>query len=433
MQPNEIHLIPDGSVTTPRGFAAAAVAAGIKQSGRPDLVLVVADRDCAAAGVFTRNQVAAAPVLLDRATLAANPTTQRGVVINAGNANACTGAPGLADAREMQRLAAEAIGARPDQFLVMSTGVIGVPLPMSRVRSGVAAAAAGLSADHGRAAAEAIMTTDTRPKYAALAVELSGGRVTLGGMAKGAGMIHPDMATLLGLITTDAAFPSPDPSQGEGDQRSLSLRERAGERASLAEMLRAAVASSFNAISIDGDTSTNDTILLLANGASAVTVQSDADRALFGAALAELCRMLALMVVADGEGVTRVVTVRVSGARTPAEARRVADTIATSPLVKTAFAGGDPNWGRIMMAVGRSGVALDQSHLALWVAMPDAPTLQLVRDGTPTEYREADAAAIFAQPAFTVHVDLGHGPAEAQLWTTDLTHDYVSINADYRT
>ncbi len=421
MLPTKIHLIPDGGVTTPSGFAAAAVAAGIKQSGRPDLVLVAADRDCAAAGVFTSNQVAAAPVLLDRETLAANPAAMRGVLINAGNANACTGAPGLADAREMQRLAADAMGARPDQVLIMSTGVIGVPLPMPRLRAGIAAVAAGLSPANGRAAAKAIMTTDTRPKHVAVAVDLSGGRVTLGGMAKGAGMIHPDMATLLGLLTTDAAFGS------------LSPRERAGERDSLADLLRAAVAPTFNAISIDGDTSTNDTILLLANGASGVTVQSDADRALFGAALGELCRRLALMVVADGEGVTRVVTVRVSGARTPAEARRVADTIATSPLVKTAFAGGDPNWGRIMMATGRSGVELDQARLALWVAMPDAPALQLVREGTPTAYREADAAAVFAQPEFTVHVDLGHGSAEAYLWTTDLTHDYVSINADYRT
>ncbi len=292
---------------------------------------------------------------------------------------------------------------------------------MPRVRAGIAAAAARLSPENGRAAAEAIMTTDTRPKHAAVAVHLSGGQVILGGMAKGAGMIHPDMATLLGMITTDA------------DLSSFSSRGRAGEKDSLADLLRDAIAGSFNAISIDGDTSTNDTILLLANGASGVTLAHEADRALFGAALDELCRRLALMVVADGEGVTRVVTVRVSGARTPAEARRVADTIATSPLVKTAFAGGDPNWGRIMMAVGRSGVELDQTRLALWISQPDAPALQLVRDGTPTEYREADAATVFALPAFTVHVDMGHGPAEAQLWTTDLTHDYVSINADYRT
>ncbi|MBP6017116.1 MAG: bifunctional glutamate N-acetyltransferase/amino-acid acetyltransferase ArgJ [Candidatus Promineofilum sp.] len=404
-------ILPDGSVTTPRGFSAAAVAAGLKQSGRPDLVLVVSDRDCSAAGVFTSNRVAAAPVLLDRETLAANADAQRGVVINAGNANACTGAAGLSAARDMQRYASQLLGGRPEQFLVMSTGVIGVPLPMERVRAGMATAAPLLSPLNGRAAAEAIMTTDTRPKFLAIEVDLPGGRVSLGGMAKGAGMIHPDMATLLGMVTTDAAI-----TPGE-----------------LNECLRQAVSGSFNAISIDGDTSTNDTILLLANGASGVPVDNPAGRAAFGAALDELCRALAMKVVADGEGVTKVVTVRVTGAATAADARRVADTIATSPLVKTAFAGGDPNWGRIMMATGRSGVELDPLRLALWIAASDGMPLQIVREGTPTDYREKDAAAVFAASEFTVHVDLGSGTAEATLWTTDLTHEYVTINADYRT
>ena len=403
--------LSDGSVTTSRGFVAAAVAAGIKQSGRPDLVLVVSDRDCAAAGVFTRNRVPAAPVVLDRATLAANRASLRGVLINAGNANACTGEPGLADAREMQRLAAAATGARPEQFLIMSTGVIGVPLPMARVRDGVAALAPLLAADGGPAAAEAIMTTDTRPKRAAVAVDLPGGRVTIGGMAKGAGMIHPDMATLLGVLTTDAAVAP----------------------ALLDELLREAVAASFNAISIDGDTSTNDTVLLFANGASGVAVTDDAGRARFAAALTEVCVQLAQMIVRDGEGATRFVTLHVTGAESDADARRAADTIATSPLVKTAFAGGDPNWGRIIMATGRSGAALDPARLALWIAAPGAAPLQLVSGGTPTGYAEADAAAVFAQPEFTVHLDLGLGEGAATLWTTDLSHDYVTINADYRT
>ena len=403
--------LPDGSATSPHGFRAAAVAAGIKPSGRPDLVLVVSDLDCAAAGVFTRNRVAAAPVLLDRETLAAGRAALRGVIINAGNANACTGAPGLADAREMQRLAAEAVGARPEQFLVMSTGVIGVPLPMARVRAGVVAAAPRLSAAGGTAAGEAIMTTDTRPKRAAVEVELTGGRVRIGGMAKGAGMIHPDMATLLGLLTTDAAVTPDD----------------------LDALLHGAVAGSFNAISIDGDTSTNDTVLLLANGAAGVAL-SDADsRARFAAALTDLCTQLAQMIVRDGEGATRFVTLRVTGAASAADARRVANAIATSPLVKTAFAGGDPNWGRILAATGRSGATVDPERLALWVGAPGAEPLQLVRAGTPTGFREADAAAVFALPEFTAHVDLGLGDGEATLWTTDLTHDYVTINADYRT
>ena len=403
--------VPDGSVTSPQGFVAAAVAAGIKQSGRPDLVLVAADRDCAAAGVFTRNRVAAAPVLLDRATLAAGRAALRGVLINAGNANACTGEPGLADAREMQRLAAAALGTRPEQLLVMSTGVIGVPLPMTRVAAGVAALAPLLSAGGGLAAAEAIMTTDTRPKRAAVVVDLPGGQVTIGGMAKGAGMIHPDMATLLGVLTTDAVV-APDV---------------------LDSSLREAVAASFNAISIDGDTSTNDSIVLFANGAVGVAVADDESRARFAAALTDLCVQLAQMIVRDGEGATRFVTLVVSGAASTVDARRMADTIATSPLVKTAFAGGDPNWGRIMMAAGRSGAALDPARLALSVIAPGAPPLQLVRGGTPTGYAEADAAAVFAQPEFTVHLDLGLGDGAATLWTTDLSHEYVSINADYRT
>ncbi len=405
------HSLSDGSPTTPLGFRAAAVAAGIKQSGRPDLVLVISDRDCAAAGVFTSNRVAAAPVLLDRETLAAGRAALRGVIINAGNANACTGAPGLADAREMQRLAATAVDVRPEQFLVMSTGVIGVPLPMERVRAGVAAAAPLLSAEGGPAAAEAIMTTDTRPKRAAVEVELTGGRVRLGGMAKGAGMIHPNMATLLGLLTTDAAVAPDD----------------------LDALLRDAVAGSFNAISIDGDTSTNDTVLLLANGAAGVALSDAESRARFAAALSDLCRQLAQMIVRDGEGATRVVAVRVTGAASAADARRVADAIATSPLVKTAFAGGDPNWGRILAATGRSGAMVEPDRLSLWVGAPGAEPLQLVRAGTPTAFREADAAAVFALPEFTAHVDLALGDGEATLWTTDLTHEYVTINADYRT
>ncbi len=411
MDLTQFNTLPDGGVTSPQGFRAAAVAAGIKQSGRPDLVLVASDRDCAAAGVFTRNQVVAAPVLLDRETLAANATALRGVLINAGNANACTGAPGLDDAREMQRLAAAALAARSGQLLIMSTGVIGVPLPMERVRAGVAALAPRLSPAGSRAAAEAIMTTDTRPKHLAVELDLSGGRVTLGGMAKGAGMIHPNMATLLGVLTTDAALPAGD----------------------LYALLCEATDATFNAISIDGDTSTNDTVLLLANGASGVAVSGPDDRARFAAALHHLCHELAMMIVRDGEGVTRVVALRVSGARAPAEARQIANTIATSPLVKTAFAGGDPNWGRILASAGRAGVPLDQGCLALWVGAPGAEPLQLVRDGTPTGFREEEAAAVFAAPEFAVRLDLGLGAAEATVWTTDLTHEYVTINADYRT
>jgi glutamate N-acetyltransferase/amino-acid N-acetyltransferase len=400
-----------GSVTTPQGFSAAAVACGIKQSGKPDLVLVASDRDCTAAGIFTRSRVAAAPVLVDRQTLAANPTAQRAVLINAGNANAATGAQGLAAAHAMQSIAADALGCRPDQVLVMSTGVIGVQLPVERVRAGVAAAAPALSPANGRAAAEGIMTTDTRPKHLAVEIDLPGGRVVLGGMAKGAGMIHPDMATMLSLVTTDAAV-GPD---------------------ALDALLREAAGSSFNAITIDGDTSTNDTLLVLANGASGVRVETPEDVVTFGRVLAALCRELALMIVRDGEGATKFVEIRVTGAADRADARRVASTIATSPLVKTAFAGGDPNWGRLFMAAGRSGAAFDQNRLSLSIGVEDPAELPIVRDGTPTGYDEAAAAAIFARPEFKIHLDLGAGTDEATMWTCDLSHDYVTINADYRT
>jgi glutamate N-acetyltransferase/amino-acid N-acetyltransferase len=311
----------------------------------------------------------------------------------------------------MQALVAAAVGCDPAQVLVMSTGVIGVPLPLDKVRVGVASAAPLLSADGSRAAAEGIMTTDTRAKHLAVALDLPGGRVVLGGMAKGAGMIHPDMATMLSLITTDAAIAPAD----------------------LDRQLRDAADVSFNAISIDGDTSTNDTLLLLANGAGGVEVSSAADLAAFGEALTALCLELGLMIVRDGEGATRFVEIRVSGAADRADARRVASTIATSPLVKTAFAGGDPNWGRLFMAAGRSGATFDADQLSLWIGREGAEPLAIVRDGAPTGYAEADAAAVFAAPAFTVHLDLGAGTAEATMWTCDLSHDYVTINADYRT
>jgi glutamate N-acetyltransferase/amino-acid N-acetyltransferase len=407
------HLTVDlnGTATSPRGFRAAGVACGIKASGRPDLALLVSDHDCAAAGVFTRNQVVAAPVMLDRATLAADNSAIRGVVINAGNANACTGAPGLANAATMQKLAAEKIDQSAAQFLVLSTGVIGVQLPMTKVQAGITAAAAELDEDGGAAAAQAIMTTDTRPKHCAVTVELAGGLVTIGGMAKGAAMIHPNMATLLGVITTDAAVPA--------------------DR--MAPLLRHAVDHSFNAITIDGDTSTNDTILFLANGASGIAAETGSDLALVQSALLAVCQTLAKMVVQDGEGATKFVEVQVTGAFATADAHQIANTIATSPLVKTAFTGSDPNWGRILMAAGRSGIPLKQSLLSLWIGVGAPDEVQLVAAGTPTGFAEADAAAVFAAPAFALRLDLGLGDAAFTVWTTDLSHDYVSLNADYRT
>jgi len=404
-------LLQDGSCTSPAGFVAAATTCGLKASGNSDLALVYSERNCRTAAVFTQNQVVAAPVIVNRETLAGNRTTIRGIVANAGIANACTGAEGVANTRRMQKMAAFNLGCGPEQILVLSTGIIGIQLPMNRVQAGIEAAAGELSRANGRVAAEAIMTTDTRPKHLAIQVELESGTVTIGGMAKGAGMIHPNMATMLAVITTDALLA---PNQ-------------------LQAVLQPAVNRSFNRISVDGDTSPSDTVLLLANGASGVAVADKQSIALFARGLNYVCAELSQMIVRDGEGATKFVTIQVSGARTEADAHAVARTIATSPLVKTAFAGSDPNWGRILAAAGRAGVAFDQNQVSLWIGAGVPTELQLVAQGTPLVYQEADAAAIFAQPAFMIQLDLGLGRATATMWTTDLSHDYVSINADYRT
>lgn len=408
---NQCQILPDGSVTSPAGFTAAAVAAGLKKDNQLDMALVASETDCSCAAMFTKNQVVAAPVIVDRETLAANNNRLRVVVVNSKNANACTGALGLANARVTQRITAQALDCEPDQILVLSTGVIGVQLPMDKLEAGIGVGAKRLSRENGRFAAEAIMTTDTHPKHLAVHVELPGGTVTIGGMAKGAGMIHPNMATMLAVLTTDAAV-APNVLDG---------------------LLRSAVHSSFNRISIDGDTSTNDTVLLLANGASRTAVADPDSIAQFGLALNQLCTALAHMIVRDGEGATKFVEIQVTGASSEAEAHQIANTIATSPLVKTAFAGSDANWGRLLMAAGRAGVTFDQSRINLWIGARQPDELQLVANGTPTEYQEAAAAAVFAEPEFVIRLDLGMGKETAVVWTTDLSHDYVSINADYRT
>ncbi len=408
----------------PLGFTFSGVAAGIKKTGAADLAVIASDRPCSAAAVFTRNAFPAAPVLYDRGLVAENPTGLAAVAINAGCANACTGAAGLADAAEMAALAERALGLPPRSAAVMSTGVIGPRLPMARVAAGVEAAAAALSAEGWDAAARAIMTTDTRPKVAFREVAGHGGPpVRLMGMCKGAGMIHPDMATMLAVIVTDAAV----------------------EPADLRAMLRRAADVSFNAISVDGDTSTNDTVLLLANGATGVHVPGTSEvPGTFAAALTDLCTDLAQQIVRDGEGATKFITVRVEGAASDADARLAAKAIANSPLVKTAFYGGDANWGRILAAVGYSGAAVAPGKAELWIAagaegQGDAETrgqgaaLQLVRGGQPLAYSEEAASAIFAGPEITVTVLLGLGAGQATVWTCDLSHEYVSINGHYRT
>lgn len=403
--------IPEGSITSPKGFLSGAATCGLKDKGAMDVALILSEHDCTGAGVFTRNEIVAAPVIVDRQVLADNPIKLRGVVANAGIANACTGLEGLNACKRMQELAAECAGCAPDQMLVLSTGVIGVQLDLDKIAVGIEHACRHLSANNGKDIARAIMTTDTRPKHTAVSIELSAGNVTIGGIAKGAGMIHPDMATMLAVLTTDADVPADI----------------------LDDMLRAAMDRSFHRISIDGDTSTNDTVLILANGASGVNLNDDAAKTAFKEALEAVCIELAQAIVRDGEGASKFITLQVSGARTADEALSVARTIATSPLVKTAFAGGDPNWGRIFAAAGRANVPLNQENMALWIGNGRSEDLKLVEAGVPLAYDENQAEAIFKEDEVLVRLDLGLGEAETTVWTCDLTHEYVSLNADYRT
>ena len=405
-----MNFFTKGGPTSPRGFVAGSAACGLRDGPEDDLALLVSQGDCVAAGVFTRNKVAAAPVQIDRQTLAKHAERIRAVVANAGVANACTGPAGLEVARRTQSATADALGCDPEQVLLLSTGLIGAPLDLAKFESGLARACASLSAEGGPAAARAIMTTDTRPKHIALRTRLAGGEITLGGMAKGSGMIHPDMATLLAVITTDASVPHPQ----------------------LQEMLARAAASTFNRISVDGDTSTNDSLLLLANGASGVGLTDD-DVSSFQAALDTLCLKLAEAIVRDGEGASKFVRIHVTGAADDQEALMAARAIATSALVKTALAGSDPNWGRIVAAAGRSGADLDPTHLALWIGAGETADLQLVGSGAPTGYSEDQAGAIFANQEISIRLELGVGYGRGVYWTSDLTHDYVEINAAYHT
>jgi glutamate N-acetyltransferase/amino-acid N-acetyltransferase len=398
-------VIP-GGVTTPRGFRAAGVSAGIKaKQGSLDLALLVSDVPAQAAAVFTTNRVQAAPVLVTREHLATSRGTARAIVVNSGCANACTGDAGMQVARDMAAETARVVGCPPEHVLVASTGVIGVALPVEKIRAGLPAAFSALGADQGLAAARAIMTTDLSPKEAAATITIGGREAAIGGMAKGAGMIEPMMATMLGFVTTDAAVPA-------------GLLDRA---------LREAVDETFNAITVDGDSSTNDCVLLLANGASGAVV----DEATYGAFLVGLkavCRELALAIVRGGEGATKLVTVNVTGAASTAEARKAAKVIANSLLVKTALHGGDPNWGRLICAAGRAGVAFDASRAGVTIG-----SIVLFKDGQPHDELAPKAAEYLKGTDLTVGVDLGSGSASSTVWTCDLSAEYVRINADYRT
>jgi len=395
----------EGGITAPAGFLAAAVSAGIKTSGKRDVCLIVAEDVCPAAGVFTTSSTAAPPVIVSREHLAHG--SLRAIVVNAGNANACTGQPGLADARMMAQAAAEALECVPAEVAVCSTGVIGMPLPVDLVTAGIAEAATLLDTTNADAAAEAIMTTDTFAKQLAISVRAEGRTFTVGGMAKGSGMIQPNMATMLAFVTTDAPI-----NALECDA-----------------LLREAVAHSFNRITVDSDTSTNDTCILVASGAEggAVLERGSEAHAAVGAALLEVCTALAQMVVRDGEGATKLVTVTVRGAATEADAEAAAFAIANSPLVKTAIFGQDANWGRVAMAVGKSPARVDPTRLEIIFA-----GIAACRDGTAVPFDETEAARALSALEIEVVADLHIGEGEATVWTCDLSYEYVRINGEYR-
>ena len=400
-----MEIIEGGSILSPKGFRAGWASCGIKTtSGSPDVALIVSDGPAAAAGVFTTNRFAAAPVQWCRSILPSDDL--RAVVANAGNANACTGEHGLEDTRATAALVAQMIGCEGRHVAVASTGVIGHPLPMDRLTEGVRAAHASLCSDTAaaRGAERAIMTTDTRPKACAVLAEMGGKPFSIGGMAKGAGMISPNLATMLVFLTTDVRAPA-------------ALLQRA---------LKRAADLTFNRITVDGDTSTNDTILILANGASGAEVPASgrgakAFRDALHCVMADLSRQL----VRDGEGATKLIEVTVSGARTTAQAETAARAIADSLLVKCAIHGGDPNWGRIICAAGYSGVKLDTEKVRL-----DIGSVTVFKDGLPTGL---DAAGELAGREVAIRLDLGAGRSRATVLTCDLSKDYVEINAEYHT
>ena len=403
--------VVEGGVTAPRGFRAAGTACGIKKKRANgdaplDLALLVADGPVPAAAVFTTNKAVAAPVVVSREHLARTGGRANAVVVNSGCANAATGTAGMAVAREMAATAGDAVSCAPEYVLVASTGVIGVQLDIEKVRAGVASATRALSQTGGDDATRAIMTTDPFPKSYAVSVDTPDGTITVGGMAKGSGMIEPRMATMLGFLTTDAAV----------------------EPAVLAGALRRVVDETFNAITVDGECSTNDCVFALASGHSRVTITREDDPRLVEP-LRAVAGHLAREIVRGGEGATKLVTVHVTGAASHADAWLAARTIANSPLVKTAIHGGDPNWGRLVAAAGRSGADFDIDRAS--VAVGDVAVFV---SGTPHDERADAAAQVLTGKDVTVSVDLGmRGSHEATMWTCDFSAEYVKINAEYRT
>lgn len=404
--------IIDGGVTAAAGFEAAGVEASIKYQNRKDMALLYSQAPCQAAGVFTGNVVKAAPVLWDREIVAHSPYAQAAVV-NAGIANACTGKQGYECCRQTAQKAAEALGISPDAVLVASTGVIGWQIPVDKVLAGVdrLVQVKAHTPEAGLAAVEAMMTTDTKPKQAAVQIEIGGKTVTVGGMCKGSGMIHPNMSTMLGFITTDIAI----------------------SKELLQEALSEDVKDTFNMISVDGDTSTNDTLIVMANGLAGnpEITERNADYDTFKEALHYIDETLAKKMAGDGEGATALFETRVIHAATKEEARTLCKSVVCSSLTKAMIYGHDANVGRIMCALGYAGVDFDPEQVDLFCE-GGGSRMQICKDGMLTDYSEEEATKILSAPEVSVIVDMHRGEAEAAAWGCDLTHEYVNINADYR-
>lgn len=402
------------SIESVKGFRVAGVHAGLKKDNALDFALIRSRVDCVTAGVFTTNKVKAAPVLLNMERIAKNPTKLRAVVINTKCANACTGWEGLDNARKTSDMVAEQLEIDTEQVLVMSTGVIGTQLPMPKIANGVELSVANLGQDWESTAA-AIMTTDTRPKFASVNVRTPNGEYTIAGIVKGAGMIAPNMATMLSVVVTDAELTL--------DQAQTALKT--------------ANAQSYNQIVVDGDTSTNDMVVLMANGMSTTAIQDGSDMQIFQNALNALTQYLAQAVVRDGEGVTKFITLDIQGADSVESAQKIGHTIASSILTKSAFYGNDPNWGRIVAAAGRADVPFEPAKTSLWISpgeeiFEEDYGLLIFKSGTPTDYQEADALNIMAEDSIYITLNCGIGDGQATIWTCDISHDYISINADYR-
>ncbi len=393
-------------VTFPKGFKAAGVKAGIKKSGNLDLALIYSEKEAAVAGTFTKNQVAAAPVFVSKEVVKGGKA--HAICANAGCANACTGDRGMENARAMAKAAADAVGCAPGEVIVASTGVIGVQLPMEKVTAGVKAAAAELAEDGSVNAGNAIITTDTYSKACATEVEIGGKKVRFGAIAKGSGMIQPDMATMLCFITTDAAISQP----------------------LLQAALSEVVEVSFNMISIDGDMSTNDMAVVLANGeaGNAAITEKGKDYEVFRDTLKELCTSLSQRIAADGEGATKFLTIHVTGAKSFESAKQVAMSVSKSPLVKTAFFGEDPNWGRVICAVGYAGVPMEPEKTVVKFG-----GIPVYARGVGASFDEAALRKVMAEHDVVIDIELGLGDAEATVWSCDFSYEYVKINGEYHT